>query len=109
MDIYLHPIKIHINMFTTIGRSIPRRHYSVKFPQTSAPAPTVGQFRNPLLHCFLLASSTYIVLHTVWLSLEYEHREKELKKSTELLESRIQTYVDARSTADKSKKWWKFW
>lgn len=94
--------------------ALPRRHYSVKFSenfdgQNPAPTkPTLGEFKNPLLHTFLLASATYMALQALWLALEYEHVEAELVAKSKVLETEMQKALDdarhemAASIASKS-------
>lgn len=90
------------------------RNYSkVQFPQeskeyVSSDKPTLSQFKNPLLHFFLIASSTYIIMNGICITLENKEREKEIIKEQKSLESKIQTHFDKENL----KRWYsmlKFW
>ena len=93
------------------------RSYSyVKFPQgdsIESQKPTLSQFKNPLFHCFLIASTTYIVLHIVWTSLSSSEKEAKLIEKTRVLEDRIQELVDEKKDKFESTRRWsnmfKFW
>lgn len=93
------------------------RSYSyVNFPQgdsIESPKPTLSQFKNPLFHCFLIASTTYIVLHIVWTSLSSSEKEAKFIEKTKVLEDRIQQLVDERKNEFESTRKWsnmlKFW
>ena len=93
------------------------RSYSyVNFPQgdsIESPKPTLSQFKNPLFHCFLVASTTYIVLHTVWTNLNSSEKEERFIDKTKAFEDRIQQLVDKKRNELESKKSWshvfKFW
>lgn len=93
------------------------RDYSyVNFPlgnSAEPPKPTLSQFKNPLFHCFLIASTTYIVLHTIWINLSSSEKEAKFIEKTGVLEDRIQQLVDDRKNAYESKRTWynvfKFW
>ncbi|KAK6462662.1 hypothetical protein DFJ63DRAFT_169367 [Scheffersomyces coipomensis] len=78
-----------------------------------APKPQIRQFSNPLLHTFLFASSTYILLNSIWLSLEHENKEKELLAKSKLLEDTIQELLDQKKVelehSESSRKWYKLW
>ncbi|CUM54124.1 uncharacterized protein AC631_04744 [Debaryomyces fabryi] len=93
------------------------RGYSyVNFPlgdSTEPLKPTLSQFKNPLFHCFLIASTTYIVLHIVWINLSSSEKEAKFIEKTKVLEDRIQQLVDDRKNEYESKRKWsnvfKFW
>lgn len=93
------------------------RSYSyVNFPQGNSiepRKPTLSQFKNPLFHCFLIASTTYIVLHIVWTSLSSSEKEAKFIEKTKVLEDRIQQLVDERKNEFESTRKWsnmfKFW
>lgn len=93
------------------------RYYSfVNFPQgnyVDAPKPTLGQFKTALFHCFLIASTTYITLHTIWMNLHSSETEENLIEKTKSLEGKIQLLVDEKKNEIESKKKWtsilKFW
>ncbi|OBA23373.1 hypothetical protein METBIDRAFT_35330 [Metschnikowia bicuspidata var. bicuspidata NRRL YB-4993] len=98
----------------------PYRFYSVKFSENfdgNHPAPTkpkLSEFKNPLLHTFLLASATYMALQALWSALEYEHVEAELLKKSQILETEMQEAIeDARKDMVPMKRGWlsslKFW
>lgn len=75
----------------------------VRFPQPNTTKPSLGQFRAPLLHTFLVASTAYIGLHTVWAKLEYDERKRVLERESNELEGRILELVNGK------RKWWWFW
>lgn len=88
--------------------STARRFYSVRFPEhvgTISTKPKISEFKNPLLHTFLIASSTCLVLHSLWLSLEKVEREKELAGRAKEMEAEIQKIVD-ENKPKVAKKWW---
>ena len=98
----------------------PTRCYSVKFSENfdgQHPAPTkpnLSEFKNPLLHTFLLASATYMALQALWSSLEYEHVEAELLEKSRALEAEMyQALEEARQDMVLAKSGWlsklKFW
>lgn len=79
---------------------VPSRCYSVKFSENfdgQNPAPTkpkLSEFKNPLLHTFLLASATYMALQALWSGLEYEHVEAELLEKSKVLEAEMQSALE---------------
>lgn len=80
-----------------------RRMFSVKFPQSyedlNHPVqsnPSLGQFKNPLFHCFLIASSTYMMFHIVSLKLEHDKEQQRYTYQEKELESSIQTIIDQK-------------
>lgn len=103
------------------GRTV-FRHYSVKFSpnfdgQSPEPKrPQLRDFRYPLFHTFLLASTTFMALNTLWYSLEYEQVEQQLIEQSKVLEAEMQQALDeAREDLQKSSpksswtSWIKFW
>lgn len=100
------------NLFHRILRS-----YSyVNFPQgdsIESRKPTLSQFKNPLFHCFLIASTTYIVLHIVYTSISCSEKEELFIERTKVLEDRIQQLVDEKKNKlESTRKWsnmFKFW
>ncbi|QFZ28639.1 putative small nuclear ribonucleoprotein [Clavispora lusitaniae] len=95
------------------------RNYSVKFSENfdghvQATKPRLADFRYPLFHTFLLASSVYMGLNALWYSLEYEQVENSLIKQANKLEDELQrTLEEVKSQHIKSAdKWYsklKFW
>lgn len=73
--------------------------------------PSLKDFRYPLFHTFLLASTTFMGLNTLWYSLEYEQMEAQLQEKSKVLEAEMQTALD--SVRDEIKKpswsWFSFW
>lgn len=96
------------------SRALPRgyRHYSVKFPQSveelQPQKPKVGQFKTPLFHTFLIASSTYMFLHMVGLALEHEEEQKLYIQAEKELETEIQTLVDQKKLQLQLRRWYHF-
>lgn len=82
----------------------------MKFPHETVVKPQISQFKGPLLHTFLLASTTYIVLQTVWMNLEYSEKRAELEAESKSLEDKIQRLVDAKKHEfdGRNRTWW-FW
>ncbi|KAK6455030.1 uncharacterized protein RJT20DRAFT_54241 [Scheffersomyces xylosifermentans] len=98
----------------------PLRSYStVKFPEAGfqpkqiQQKPQIRQFANPLLHAFLIASTTYIVLHSIWIRLEREEKEQVLTQRSKELEETIQTLLNQKKqeleTSSDGRKWYKLW
>lgn len=85
------------------------RNYSVRFPQTTEELnhekPTLSDFKNPLLHTFLIASSAYMALHIFVLSHEYEVEEQKLADKERSLEVEIEELLKQK----KQKKWFSLW
>jgi hypothetical protein len=95
-----------------IARHIIRRSYSIRFPEhigEVATKPKISEFKTPLLNTFLIASSTCLVFHSLWLSLEYVEREKELSARAKVLENEIQSIVDVKKEGIVTKKWYWLW
>lgn len=90
-----------------------RKYSSIKFPQEFKTAnnekPTLSQFRNPLFHTFLIASSTYMLIHLFVSVSEYESEEKVLLKQEKDLESEIQSLIDVKAAQVPKKRWYFFW
>jgi hypothetical protein len=92
-----------------LAHGVPRLARGVTFPSPAPPAkPALSEFRDALLHCFLLASTTYVALHTVWYVLELAERERELAATAAALETRIQALVDAKKAPPPRSRWF-FW
>lgn len=62
--------------------------------QAPDPKPKISQFKYPLYHTFLLASTAYMGFHVVWYHLEYKEVEKDLKEKAERLENEMQKALD---------------
>ncbi|ODV78159.1 uncharacterized protein CANTADRAFT_7611 [Suhomyces tanzawaensis NRRL Y-17324] len=94
----------HIRPAPRLARTLAK----ITFPEAQAqPKPKLSEFKNPLLHTFLVASSTCLVLHAVWLRLEYEVEEKKLAEKTKQLEDSIQDLLDEkRVEIERSNKRW---
>ncbi|KAG2733512.1 hypothetical protein G9P44_003037 [Scheffersomyces stipitis] len=103
-----------ISVFRTL-----RSYSTVKFPEAGfqpkavqQPKPQIRQFAHPLFHTFLAASTTYIILQSIWIRLEREETELELTTRSKELESTIQNLLDNKKLelqADSSRKWYKLW
>lgn len=93
------------------------RPFSTKFPEHAMiqQKPQLSQFKFPLYNTFLIASSVYIFLNTVWYKLEHDEREKELTIKAKLIEDEIQQLVDSKKVEfqeivqQEQKSWWKVW
>lgn len=88
-----------------------RKYSNVKFPQGNdiePGKPTIGQFKTPLFHCFLIASTTYITLQAVWISLTREEKEEEFISETKALEEKVQHLVEEKKNEldYKRNKWY---
>ncbi|EGV65221.1 hypothetical protein CANTEDRAFT_102588 [Yamadazyma tenuis ATCC 10573] len=95
-----------------ISRSVGVRNYSsIKFPQAANEIvhekPNLSQFKNPLLHTFLIASSTYMVLHIIALIDQYDEEEKILSREEKVLEEKIQSIIDETKIRNE-KSWYSF-
>ncbi|CAH2353818.1 hypothetical protein CLIB1423_12S03598 [[Candida] railenensis] len=95
-----------------------RKYSSVKFPEAAmksssdtpvAHKPSIRQFSSALYHFFLIASTTYIGLHTTWVLLEYTQKENELLQRTVDLENKIQELVDSKKAEIPRRRWFQFW
>lgn len=103
------------------GLPLNARALSVKFSenfdgQLAHPVkPKLRDFKYPLFHSFMLASSVYIGLNCWWYSLEYEQVEyKLLAEATELEENLQNALKEVKEEHDLnlSRKWFarlKFW
>lgn len=97
------------------------REFSVKFSENfdgllPQPAkPKIRDFRYPLFHSFLLASSVYMGLNCWWYALEYEQVENKLLAQANELESKLQMALEEvkeEHDLHSSRKWFsriKFW
>lgn len=56
--------------------------------------PRIRDFKNPIIHTLLIASTAYMALNAVWYSLEYEHVEEDLRKESLALEQELQSALD---------------
>lgn len=72
-------------------------------PEVKEVKPKLSQFKNPLYHTFLVASSAYIFLHTMWFALEYEEEKKRLEAKSEALEKEIHGLVEEKKMELESK------
>lgn len=102
---------IHNRVFVTI-----RRYSRTKFPEDGLVHDKVklSQFKFPLYNTFLVASSVYIFLNTIWFKLEHDEREKQLEIKSKQIEDEIQQLVNKKLVELKeivleNKSWWKFW
>ncbi|CCE80052.1 Piso0_003149 [Millerozyma farinosa CBS 7064] len=71
--------------------------------------PKLGEFKTAFFHCFLIASTTYMVLHAIWTGLEYEEKEKSYLSEAGLLENRLQELVDEKKNKYKKTRWFSSW
>lgn len=83
-------------------------------PETTVPIkPRIGQFRTAFFHSFLIASTTYMILHAIWYRMELENAQVAMEAKSALLEQRIQELVDEKKLRfDGQKRWYhklKFW
>ncbi|CUM62918.1 uncharacterized protein PRCAT00000478001 [Priceomyces carsonii] len=87
-----------------------RRLSEVKFPeeQVDPSKPKIKEFKYPLFHTFLIASTTYVLLNSLYLKLEQEEKQNELLKRNEELENSIQILVNEKEQElrAKQKKWY---
>ncbi|KAK6198926.1 uncharacterized protein RJT21DRAFT_52552 [Scheffersomyces amazonensis] len=103
-----------VGAFRSISKS---RFYSTiqlsQLQNAQPPKPQIKQFSNPLFHTFLIASSAYILLHSWWISLEYENKEKELIAESKRLEELVQDIINEKQAElinrESSRKWYKLW
>lgn len=95
-----------------------RRYATVKFSenfdgqQPEVTKPKLSEFRNPLLHTFLIASTAFMGLNTLWNWLEYAQVEKELIEKSKMLEAEMQKALDeVKEDITPKSKWlkWSFW
>lgn len=90
-----------------------RKYSNIKFPQefkqVNNEKATIGQFRNPLFHTFLIASSTYMLIHLFVSIYEYQQEEKCLLKEEKDLEHEIQAIIDEKASKVPTKRWYLFW
>lgn len=76
-----------------------RSYATIKFnedfdkPKTS-PKPKISQFRYPLFHTFLIASTAYMALITLWYGLEYNEVENQLKEKSSKLEQELNAALE---------------
>lgn len=82
---------------------------TVRFPEgaPAPPKPLIGQFSGPLLHTFLIASTVYISLQSVWLALECGEKKEELLVRERVLEAEIQALVDEKRALLAPESWWR--
>lgn len=99
-----------------VAFNIQKQYSTVKFPQPTqdlSTKPKLSQFKNPLFHTFLLASTTYIILHTIWLNLEFNEKKRTLEYQSKDLEEEIQNLVDDKKAniQNNNKRSWypRFW
>ena len=102
----------NISLLTrTSGVCQPKRSYSVKFPQDhqelNESKPNISQFKYPLFHTFLIASTTYMVLHAVSLSIDIGDEEKKYSEEEADLEQEIKTIVDQKKEMA-NKRWYSY-
>lgn len=71
--------------------------------------PKLGEFKTAFFHCFLMASTTYMVLHAIWSGLEYEEKEKFYLSEAGLLENRLQELVDEKKNKYEKTRWFSSW
>ncbi|CAH6723093.1 hypothetical protein CLIB1444_13S00166 [[Candida] jaroonii] len=71
-----------------------RRLYSTEFPTNINSKPNISQFKTPLLHTFLIASTTYLLLNTIAMTLEYEEEKQKIENLEKSIEFEIQTVID---------------
>lgn len=105
-----------ISMLKSLSRlppRVPARCYSIKFSENfdgqlpEPRKPTLRDFRYPLFHTFLLASTTFMALNTLWYSLEYEQVELLLIERSKQLEAEMQQALsEAREDIQKTSKTW---
>lgn len=79
------------------------------FPEqihASGERPSIAHFRTALFHCFLIASTTYIFLHNIWLGLEIEEAQESYEGRTLALEKQIQGLLDEKKENIQKKRHW---
>lgn len=80
--------------------------FSPDFDQPQQKPPTLRDFRYPLFHTFLMASSAFMALNALWYALEYEEVEKQLVAESASLESALQLALDdAANDLTKRRSW----
>lgn len=103
-------------MRAPLSRRLFARRYSVRFAtefDELNKKPTIGQFKYPLFHVFLIASSTYMAMNAWWYALEYEQTEKKLKEQSAVLDSQLQAALEEINATKKEllhkKHWYYLW
>lgn len=89
-----------------------KRFYTTSNPSTAILKPKISQFKTPLLHTFLIASTTYLLLNTIAMTLEYEEEKQKIETLEKSIESEIQTAIDNKKKQLESKWYQKlplFW
>lgn len=102
-------------MFSTV-RLAQRQYSTVRFStqfDAANPKPTLAQFKYPLFHVFLIASSTYMAMNAWWYALEYKEKEQKLQEAARALDLELQAVIDEKKAvhaeSHPKKSWFRFW
>lgn len=76
-----------------------RTYAAIKFNENFdnpklSPKPKLSQFKYPLFHTFLIASTAYMALNTLWYGLEYNEVEKKLREKSAKLEEEMNVALE---------------